>query len=119
LREAAITSLPGDSGQSFKDAVVDSVIDMPAWESCLISSSTNSNTPSAMTAQRTRMELRELVKFERGLIVLPKSRMWKKTCFVGMRRGEAEEATTQSTCVARTNHDVGQQQEASSLELRL
>jgi hypothetical protein len=42
LREAAITSLPGDSGQSFKDAVVDSVIDVPAWESRLISSSTNS-----------------------------------------------------------------------------
>jgi hypothetical protein len=66
LREAAITSLPGDSGQSFKDAVVDSVIDAPAWESRLISSSTNSNTPSAMTAQRTRTELCELVKFERG-----------------------------------------------------
>ena len=66
MRGAAITSLPGDSGQSFKDAVVDSVIDVPAWESRLISSSTNSNTPSAMTAQRTRMELCELVKFERG-----------------------------------------------------
>jgi len=66
LREAAITSLPGDSGQSFKDAVVDSVIDVPAWESCLISSSTNSNTPPEMAAQRTRTELCELVKFIRG-----------------------------------------------------
>jgi hypothetical protein len=75
MRGAAITSLPGNSGQSFKDAVVDSIIDLPAWESRLISSSTDSNTPPEMAAQRTRMELCELVKFERGLIVLLKTRM--------------------------------------------
>jgi len=66
LREAAITSLPGDSGQSFNDAAVDRIIDEPAWESRLIYSSTNNNKPPEMAAQRTRMELCELVKFIRG-----------------------------------------------------
>jgi hypothetical protein len=66
LREAAITSLPGDSGQSFRDAVVDSIIDVPAWESRFFLSSTNNKTPPEMAAQRTRTELCELVKFTRG-----------------------------------------------------
>ena len=65
MRGAAITSPPGDAGQSFKDAVVDSVIDVPAWESCLISFIHQQQTASNGSAANPN-ELCELVKFERG-----------------------------------------------------
>jgi hypothetical protein len=66
LREAAITSLPGDSGQSFKDAVVDSVIDVPAWESRLISFIHHQQHTARNGSAANPNELCELVKFERG-----------------------------------------------------
>jgi hypothetical protein len=76
LREAAITSLPGDSGQSFNGAVVDGIIDGPAWESRLISSSTNSNT-HRQKWQRSEPEMScaNWSNSNGGLIILLKTRM--------------------------------------------
>ena len=81
---------------------MDSVIDVPAWESCLIFSSTNkTNRQKWQRSEPERSCANWSNSYGGGFNNFHWIKGQKDACLVGMRRSEAEGATTQSTCAAR------------------